>query len=99
MVFTDIHNYITNINTGLLYVYVKGNPRSTGHGGDFWKNNVVKWKMEWQTTSSFLPWESHEQYEKTKGYGTEKWTPQVVGAQYATGEKQKIAPEGMKRLS
>ena len=25
--------------------------------------------------------------------------PRLVGVQYATGEKQKIAPEGMKRLS
>ena len=60
---------------------------------------MVKWKTEWQTTSSFLPRESYEQYEKTTEYDTEKWTPQVAGAQYATGEKQKIAPEGMKRLS
>ena len=25
---------------------------------------VVCWKREWQTTSVFLPWEPHEQYEK-----------------------------------
>ena len=25
--------------------------------------------------------------------------PRLVGVQYATGEKQKIAPEGLKRLS
>ena len=26
--------------------------------------NVVDWRREWQTTSVFLPWEPHEQYEK-----------------------------------
>ena len=25
---------------------------------------VVHWRREWQTTSVFLPWEPHEQYEK-----------------------------------
>ena len=47
-----------------------------GHGGEFGQN-VVHWRREWQTTSVFLPWEHHEQYEKTKRYDTEKWTPQV----------------------
>ena len=36
-----------------------------GHGGEFWQN-VVHWRREWQTTSVFLPWEPHEQYEKAK---------------------------------
>ena len=31
-----------------------------GHGGEFWQN-VVHWRREWQTTSAFFPWESHEQ--------------------------------------
>ena len=31
----------------------------------FWQN-VVHWRREWQTTSVFLPWEPHEQYEKAK---------------------------------
>ena len=39
--------------------------------------NVVHWGWEWQTISVFLPWEPHEQYEKTKIYNTERWTPQV----------------------
>ena len=30
--------------------------------GEFWQN-VVHWRREWQTTSVFLPWELHEQYE------------------------------------
>ena len=34
-----------------------------GHGGEFWQN-VVHWRREWQTTSAFLPWEPHEQYEQ-----------------------------------
>ena len=36
-----------------------------GHGGEFWQN-VVHWRREWQTASAFLPWESHEQYQKAK---------------------------------
>ena len=35
------------------------------HGGEFLQN-VVHWRMEWQTTSVFLPLEPHEQYEKAK---------------------------------
>ena len=41
-----------------------GHPRLEGHGGDVWQN-VVHWRREWQTTSVFLPWEPHEQYEKS----------------------------------
>ena len=32
---------------------------------EIWQN-VVHWRREWQTTSVFLPWEPHEQYEKAK---------------------------------
>ena len=35
------------------------------HGGEFWQN-VVHWRRKLQTTSAFLPWYSHEQYEKKK---------------------------------
>ena len=48
--------------------------RKIGHGEEFWQN-VVHWRRERQTTSVFLPWEPHEQYEKAKRYDTEKWTP------------------------
>ena len=34
----------------------------TGFGG----RHGVHWRREWQTTSVFLPWEPHEQYEKAK---------------------------------
>ena len=51
------------------------------------KKNVVHWRREWQTTSVFLPWEFHEQYEKAKRWDTERWTPQSVGAQYATADQ------------
>ena len=44
---------------------VWGHPRWAGHGGEAWQN-VVHWRREWQTTSVFLPWEPHEQYEKAK---------------------------------
>ena len=40
-----------------------GHPKSAGHGGEVWQN-VVHWRREWATTSVFLPWEPHEQYEK-----------------------------------
>ena len=43
---------------------VWGHPR-VGHDGEVWQN-VVHWRREWQTTSVFLPWEPHEQYEKAK---------------------------------
>ena len=39
--------------------------------------NVVHWRREWQTTSALSIWEPHEQYEKTKSYDIERWTPQV----------------------
>ena len=57
-----------------------------GHSGEFWQN-VVHWRSEWQTTSAFLPWEPHEQYEKAKRYDTEG--PRLVSVQYATGEEQR----------
>ena len=63
-------------------------PRQTGRSGEFWQN-VVHWRREWQTTSEFLPWESHEQYEKAKRYDTERWTPRLLSVQYATGEEQR----------
>ena len=39
--------------------------RATQDGGEFWQN-VVHCRREWQTTSVFLPWGPHEQYEKAK---------------------------------
>ena len=57
-----------------------------GHGGEGWQN-VIHWRKEWQTTSVFLPWEPHEQYEKAKSFDTERWTLQVGSAQYVTGEE------------
>ena len=48
-----------------------GHPRQMGYGEEFWQN-VVHWRREWQTTSAFLPWESHKQYEKAKIYDSER---------------------------
>ena len=59
-----------------------------GHVGEFWQN-VVHCRRKWQTTSVFLHWEPHEQYEKAKGYDTERWNPQVSRCPYATGEEQR----------
>ena len=63
-----------------------GHPRQTGHGGEFWQN-VVHWRREYQTTSLFLPWEPHEQYEKQKDRTLKEELPRSVGAQYATGDQ------------
>ena len=60
----------------------------TGHGGEFWQN-VVHWRMELQTTSVFLPWEPHEQYDKQKDRTLKDELPSSVGAQYAPGEQWK----------
>ena len=65
---------------------VWGHPRRTGHGGEAWQN-VVHWRWEWQTTSAFLPWEPHEQYENEKDRTLKDELPRSVGAQYATGDQ------------
>ena len=67
---------------------VKGHPRLTGHGGEFWQN-VVHWKGEWQTTPVLLPPEPHEQYEKAKRYDTRRWAPRSEGVPCATREEQR----------
>ena len=56
------------------------------HGGEFWQNSV-HWRREWQTTSVFLYWEPHEEYEKAKRYDIERWTPQVNRCPNANGEE------------
>ena len=48
---------------------------------------VCWWRREWQTTSVFLPWESHEQYERQKDMILKDELPRSVGAQYAPGEE------------
>ena len=59
-----------HMNHSLIYLMklshaVWGRPRLTGHGGEVWQN-VVHRRRERQTTSVFLPWEPHEEYEKAK---------------------------------
>ena len=67
---------------------VQSHPRRTGHGGKFWQNMAL-WRKEWQTTLVCLPWELHEQYEKTKRCEWHwKMSPtRLVGVQKATGEE------------
>ena len=78
---------------------VWGHPRRKGHGGEFWQN-VVHWRREWQTTSVFLPWEAHDQYEKAKRMILKDELPRSVGDQYATGvQSREITAERMKRQS
>ena len=57
-----------------------------GHGGKF-RQNVIHWRREWQTTSIFLPWEPNEEYEKAKDVTLKDALLKSVGAQYATGEE------------
>ena len=45
------------------------------------------WKREWQTTSVFLSWESHKQYEKAKNRTLKEELLRLVDAQYATEEE------------
>ena len=42
-----------------------------GHGGEF-RQNMVHWRREWQTTSVFWPLEPQEQHEKENRYDTER---------------------------
>ena len=57
--------------------------------------NMVHWRRGWQTSSAFLPWEPHEQYEKAKNMTLKDEhhpppTPcRSVDIQYATGEEQR----------
>ena len=66
---------------------MQGHPIWTGKYWEFWQN-MVHWRREWQTTSVFLPWEPHEQFEKKKKDMTVKdAVPRSEGAQYAVGEE------------
>ena len=48
---------------------------------------MVHWRREWQTTSEFLPWEPHEQYDKANNRTLKHELPRSVGAQHATGDQ------------
>ena len=63
---------------------VWGHPRQAGHGGEVWQN-VVHWRRKWKSTSIFLSWELHEQYESDRIMKEE--LSRSVGAQYATGDQ------------
>ena len=65
---------------------VWGHRRWSGHGGDIWQN-VVHWRREGPTTSVFLPWEPHEEYEKAKDRTLQDELPTLIGAQYAPGDQ------------
>ena len=43
--------------------------------------------LKWQTTSIFLPWVPHEQYENAKNKKLKDELPRSVGAQNSTGEQ------------
>ena len=60
-----------------------GSPKMVG---SWWRGLIECGPLQWQTTSVFLPWEPHEQYEKAKRTLKDE-LPRSVGAQYATGER------------
>ena len=69
--------------------------------GSWWRGLTECGPLEngMETTSAFLPWEPHEQYEEAKKYDTERWTPQVGRYPICLLEKSReVAPEEMKSL-
>ena len=80
------HTRTTALSNSMKQPCPWGNPRWVGHGGEIWQN-VVHWRREWQTTSVFLPWEPHEQYEKSNDRILKEELPRSAGAQYATGDQ------------
>ena len=65
---------------------MQGSPRRIGYSEEFWQNGV-HWTREWETTSVFLTWEPHEQYERQKDMTVKDELPRLVGAQYAIGDQ------------
>ena len=51
--------------------------------------NVVHWRREWETTSTFLPENSMKSMKRQKVKTLEDELPRSVGTQYATGEEQR----------
>ena len=65
--------------------YVKP-PKVDGSGREFWQN-VVHWRMKWQTTSVFLPWKPHDSMKRQKDMTLKDKFRRLVGAQYGAGEE------------
>ena len=78
--------------------YMWGHPRRAGHGGEVWQN-VVHWRRECQTTSVFLPWEPHEEYEKARRQDTEDELPRSEVPSMILEISGEITPERMKGWS
>ena len=63
--------------------------RVTNSDGSWWRL-LTKWgplENGMVNHISILALKPHEQYGKAKRYDTERWTPQSIGAPYATGEE------------
>ena len=73
-------------NSMKLTQALQGHPRLMDHGEKVWQN-VVHWRMEWQTNSVFLPWEHHEVWKGKKDRKLKDELPRSIGAQYATGDQ------------
>ena len=74
----------TFVHSSSVTLFIKSNPLNL-----FCQQQTKRGplEVEWQTTSVFLPWEPHEQYEKQKYMTLKDELPRSVGAQYATGEE------------
>ena len=78
---------VASTKSPLLWACPSSSVPSQWHatGDTFYIEFITKYLLDHQsdcmvsisTTSVFLPWEPHEQYEKAKRYGIERWTPQV----------------------
>ena len=68
----NMYHSLLELNGAMSHA-VESHPIQMSHGGEFWQN-VVLWIREWQTTSAFLPWKPHEQYERVKRYVNGRWT-------------------------
>ena len=69
-----------------------------GHGGGIWQN-VVHWRREWQTTSVFLPWEPHEQYERQNDRILKEKLPRSVVPNMLLEISGEVTPERMRGWS
>ena len=74
------HRKLNNIITWITTLCNSWNYQSCHAGptkmdNSWWRDLMME--TEWWATSTFLPWEHHEQCEKAKIYHTEGWDPRV----------------------
>ena len=70
---TKLITWVTALSNLMKIWAIPCGATQMGHGRVFWQN-IDHWRREWQTTSAFLRWEPHEQYEKADRYDTGRRT-------------------------